>query len=386
MTRRSSRCKPGEVVRNSSMFDVAHLRSNGTILPPPKRKAARSSCPFEFESKRRRGWRVGGGHPGKYYSCTRDNMKEAEWRKGRRGEGRGERARKQERGSERERERERALSSRLPETPPSHPTPLGHPPLTPLSSLSRTAQSGTEVRHGYRREPEQPVVRGLPPRPLVKKNPLPVFLAYPPARLLLVPLKETRELMERDYRSSETKGSVLYCCGLAVCRAGPWAQPCTLALPWTALSCCVLAMHHAREAEDGQKRAPYCWDNGLTVQKVDLKMFIGGLSWQTTQAFHFVPLPRRGVEVFVTAEGLKEYFCKFGEVKECMVMRDPVTKRSSLPNSPYLPPRACQERATQKLSVFIAMVTRGDWKGLALRVSALYCYVHLLVKSGDFQE
>uniref|UniRef100_A0A672LWE1 Musashi RNA binding protein 1 n=1 Tax=Sinocyclocheilus grahami TaxID=75366 RepID=A0A672LWE1_SINGR len=39
-------------------------------------------------------------------------------------------------------------------------------------------------------------------------------------------------------------------------------------------------------------------------------MFVGGLSWQTTQ------------------EGLKEYFCKFGEVKECMVMRDPVTKRS----------------------------------------------------------
>eukprot|EP00062_Callorhinchus_milii_P023948 gi/632983337/ref/XP_007908597.1/ PREDICTED: RNA-binding protein Musashi homolog 1 [Callorhinchus milii] len=40
------------------------------------------------------------------------------------------------------------------------------------------------------------------------------------------------------------------------------------------------------------------------------KMFVGGLSWQTTQ------------------EGLKEYFCKFGDVKECMVMRDPVTKRS----------------------------------------------------------
>lgn len=29
-----------------------------------------------------------------------------------------------------------------------------------------------------------------------------------------------------------------------------------------------------------------------------------------------------------SSEGLKEYFCKFGEVKECMVMRDPVTKRS----------------------------------------------------------
>ncbi|XP_041079610.1 RNA-binding protein Musashi homolog 1 isoform X3 [Polyodon spathula] len=40
------------------------------------------------------------------------------------------------------------------------------------------------------------------------------------------------------------------------------------------------------------------------------KMFIGGLSWQTTQ------------------EGLKEHFRKFGDVKECMVMRDPVTKRS----------------------------------------------------------
>ncbi|XP_074868434.1 RNA-binding protein Musashi homolog 1 isoform X5 [Carettochelys insculpta] len=39
-------------------------------------------------------------------------------------------------------------------------------------------------------------------------------------------------------------------------------------------------------------------------------MFIGGLSWQTTQ------------------EGLREYFSQFGEVKECLVMRDPLTKRS----------------------------------------------------------
>lgn len=28
------------------------------------------------------------------------------------------------------------------------------------------------------------------------------------------------------------------------------------------------------------------------------------------------------------SEGLKDYFCKFGEMKESMVMRDPVTKRS----------------------------------------------------------
>lgn len=40
------------------------------------------------------------------------------------------------------------------------------------------------------------------------------------------------------------------------------------------------------------------------------KMFIGGLSWQTT------------------AEGLRDYFGRFGEVNECMVMRDPATKRA----------------------------------------------------------
>ncbi|KAI0226730.1 musashi RNA binding protein 2 [Lamellibrachia satsuma] len=40
------------------------------------------------------------------------------------------------------------------------------------------------------------------------------------------------------------------------------------------------------------------------------KMFVGGLSWQTTP------------------EGLREYFGKFGEISDCMVMRDPITKRS----------------------------------------------------------
>lgn len=40
------------------------------------------------------------------------------------------------------------------------------------------------------------------------------------------------------------------------------------------------------------------------------KMFIGGLSWQTT------------------TEGLREHFGKFGEITECMVMKDPITKRS----------------------------------------------------------
>ncbi|XP_071848657.1 RNA-binding protein Musashi homolog 2-like isoform X2 [Apostichopus japonicus] len=40
------------------------------------------------------------------------------------------------------------------------------------------------------------------------------------------------------------------------------------------------------------------------------KMFVGGLSWNTT------------------SDTLKEYFCKFGEVRECMIMRDPESKRS----------------------------------------------------------
>ncbi|XP_028838412.1 RNA-binding protein Musashi homolog 2-like isoform X2 [Denticeps clupeoides] len=40
------------------------------------------------------------------------------------------------------------------------------------------------------------------------------------------------------------------------------------------------------------------------------KMFIGGLSWQTSP------------------DSLRDYFSRFGEVRECMVMRDPTTKRS----------------------------------------------------------
>lgn len=32
--------------------------------------------------------------------------------------------------------------------------------------------------------------------------------------------------------------------------------------------------------------------------------------------------------VFCLSDTLKEYFCKFGEVRECMIMRDPESKRS----------------------------------------------------------
>ncbi|XP_018669382.1 RNA-binding protein Musashi homolog 2 isoform X3 [Ciona intestinalis] len=48
------------------------------------------------------------------------------------------------------------------------------------------------------------------------------------------------------------------------------------------------------------------------------KVFVGGLSWQTS------------------SEGLKEYFSRFGEVSDAMVMRDPITKRSRrVVYSPY---------------------------------------------------
>lgn len=48
---------------------------------------------------------------------------------------------------------------------------------------------------------------------------------------------------------------------------------------------------------------------------------VGGIKSDVQGSFKHMSPP-------VFAEGLKEYFCKFGEVKECMVMRDPVTKRS----------------------------------------------------------
>ncbi|CAB3403708.1 unnamed protein product [Caenorhabditis bovis] len=51
-------------------------------------------------------------------------------------------------------------------------------------------------------------------------------------------------------------------------------------------------------------------DDGSHASQDPGKMFIGGLSWQTT------------------AEGLRDYFSRFGEVNECMVMRDPATKRA----------------------------------------------------------
>jgi len=55
---------------------------------------------------------------------------------------------------------------------------------------------------------------------------------------------------------------------------------------------------------------PYNTNTNNNVSNESCKMFIGGLSWQTTE------------------ESLKEYFSKYGHVTEAMVMRDPTTKHS----------------------------------------------------------
>lgn len=68
-------------------------------------------------------------------------------------------------------------------------------------------------------------------------------------------------------------------------------------------------MDHHHSDNDGTHLSPGS-DDGSSGCNDPGKMFIGGLSWQTT------------------AEGLRDYFSKFGEVNECMVMRDPATKRA----------------------------------------------------------
>ncbi len=57
------------------------------------------------------------------------------------------------------------------------------------------------------------------------------------------------------------------------------------------------------------------------------KMFIGGLSWQTTPG----KLNPRNSKLFLCwfcLENLKTYFTQFGEILECMIMKDAITKRS----------------------------------------------------------
>lgn len=77
-----------------------------------------------------------------------------------------------------------------------------------------------------------------------------------------------------------------------------------------------MKVDHELQPQHQHLDAVGCLDNGDTTgtgpagHTTPGKMFIGGLNWQTT------------------LDGLQSYFGRFGEISECMIMRDPVTKRS----------------------------------------------------------
>merc|ERR1719450_402879 len=70
------------------------------------------------------------------------------------------------------------------------------------------------------------------------------------------------------------------------------------------------AMASAAAAQSSQSQIATLPPGTEDVPNDPGKMFIGGLSWQTTP------------------EGLKEHFSKFGDIAEVMVMKDPTTRRS----------------------------------------------------------
>ena len=56
-------------------------------------------------------------------------------------------------------------------------------------------------------------------------------------------------------------------------------------------------------------------------------MFIGGLNWETTDR-ESKRCDRSELPLKTPTESLKDYFSKFGEVAECVVMRDGASGRS----------------------------------------------------------
>lgn len=104
----------------------------------------------------------------------------------------------------------------------------------------------------------------------------------------------------------------------------------------------------------------------------DLKMFIGGLSWQTAP------------------EGLREYFSKFGDITEVMVMKDPTTRRSRgfgfvtfadpssvdkvLTNGPH-------ELDGKKIDPKIAFPKRAHPKVSLRKCSFIYIYIFVIFVS-----
>ena len=76
----------------------------------------------------------------------------------------------------------------------------------------------------------------------------------------------------------------------------------------------------------------------MAVYFVHRKIFVGGLSWETTKGNfwggggggggnRFICSIKVIESIFLLAEGLRGHFEKYGEVTDCVIMVDPVTKR-----------------------------------------------------------
>lgn len=55
------------------------------------------------------------------------------------------------------------------------------------------------------------------------------------------------------------------------------------------------------------------------------KMFVGGLKWETTTGNLTAP---RTLTLFLFVETFRDHFAQFGSIKECIIMKDPMSGKS----------------------------------------------------------